>query len=144
MCKCPGSFDVKSCCICCQYIYHNVSVLIKILILIYSVAKINTKPCKPRSRVLKSYWPTWPVQNGFYWPNRKSTPVCNFDPFVWLAEGPGFESRVGYIFTSVLQKEPQIECTLIIDLYSMYLSLFLFYFLFNHTSWVAIVTPIVV
>ena len=31
--------------ICCQYIYQNVSVLIKILTLIYSVARINNKPC---------------------------------------------------------------------------------------------------
>ena len=38
-----------------------------------SVAKINTKPCKLRRRVLTFYWPTGPVQNRFYWPNRKST-----------------------------------------------------------------------
>ena len=55
------------------FVYQNVSDLNKILILIHSVAKINTKPCKLRSKVLKFYWPTGPVQNRFYWPNRKST-----------------------------------------------------------------------
>ena len=63
-----------------KYIYQNVSVVIKIL---YFVAKINTKPCKLRSRVLKFYWPTGPVQHRFYWPDRKSTgqlTSVNFDP----------------------------------------------------------------
>ena len=56
ICKWSGSFNVQLCCICCQYIYQNVSVRIKILVLIYSAAKItgdNTKPCKLKSRVLK-------------------------------------------------------------------------------------------
>ena len=34
---------------------------------------MNTKPCKLRSRVSKWYWPIGPVQNRFYWPNKKFT-----------------------------------------------------------------------
>ena len=56
-----------------NYVAFLANVCCKILILIYSEVRINTKPCKLRSRVLKFYWPTGPAQNRFYWPNRKST-----------------------------------------------------------------------